>query len=297
MGLSADDRAAVAELLTEHPDWSDSQVRAEAGLAPTALFSVRAVRRQLGIAPAPGDGQPGRKPGGKGKRKTASAAESETLDESDAGDPTGPKRTGVKRPQSMLAPVLPRLAQAIAQGVISGTNTLTAGAAPMTRQEAAAIAIPSVRILDRTAAKYIKKSGKVTPNQEDAALIALTVIVWAIGWIVASIQGKPRGDKLQVTRTPDTDQAAELFGESFAGPPSAQETVTHSPAITQPVSMGRPALSANAPDADLFAGSEPAATVAGERQAVAVQNGRPSGVSEATWQAVMPTDLGEGLVN
>lgn len=316
MALSADDRAAVADLLAEHPDWPDSRIRAEAGLAPTALFSVRGVRRQLGIPPAPSDGVPGRKAGagkaggkGKGKGKRGPAvAESDTLDESGPDDPTGPKRSGAaaaKRPQSLLAPVLPRLAQALMVGVMSGTNTLTGGIAPMTRAEAAAVAIPSVRILDRQAAKYIKSTGKVTPDQEDMALIALTVVVWAIGWIIASIQGKPRNAGRPAPQ-PEAQAFAgdagdgDLLGESFAGPPSAQETSTRS-ANMQPVSMGRPATlttpAGGGDDADLFAGSEPAAT---ERPTSSSNgsNGRlPAGVSEATWQAVMPTDLGEGLVN
>ena len=305
MALSADQATEAAQLLQEHPDWTNSAVCKQLGLPPTAMFSVRAVRRAAGI-PEPA-GQPSSSPkrrrsassSPKRRRSAAAGVTSDTLDDDDAlaGEPTGPKRTA-GRPKSMLAPVLPRLAQSIMIGLTAGTYNLTRGVAPMSRAETQAIAIPIVRIADRTAAKYIKRTGRVTENQEDLALIALTVVMWAVGWIMASIMGRKAQSAPQAAPEPI---GADLFvGSEPSGPSQAAPS-----SVIQP-EMGPAATSAGADESDLFAGAEP---VAAESAGAAPLNGRAAvagmaggvagpgrpGISEQVWQSIMPTDLGEAI--
>lgn len=300
MALTPDQAAEAIALLEANPAHTDNEIRAMLQLPGSAMFSIRKLRKDAGIP------QPASTPGGSSKRRRSSKrsqtlagdVETETLD--DLGEPSGPKRSGTKRPQSLLAPILPRLAQSLAVALQAGTYNLTHGVAPMSREETAAIAIPVVRIADRTAAKYIKKSGKVTPNQEDFALIALTVGMWAIGWIMASLAGRtaqPRAAR------PAPAPEDDLFGGSEPSAP-AVATVSHGPAT--PAAFG-PAAAPVAPagagdgDGDLFAGSEPLA--AGAASAASLQTepaplagpGRAGGMTEAAWQAIMPTDLGEAL--
>lgn len=313
MALSADQATEAAQLLQEHPDWTNSAVCKQLGLPPTAMFSVRAVRRAAGIAEPAGQvsSSPKRRRSSSGaapKRRRSSGAAagvtSDTLDDDDdalAGEPTGPKRTA-GRPKSMLAPVLPRLAQSIMIGLQAGTYNLTRGVAPMSKAETQAIAIPVVRIADRTAAKYIRRTGKVTENQEDLALIALTVVMWAVGWIMASIMGRKTQPASQAAPEPI---GADLFvGSEPSGPSQAAPS-----SVIQP-EMGPAATSAGAAadESDLFAGAEPVAADSAaapvsmngyfKGHATAVSDvpgpGRP-GVSEQVWQSIMPTDLGEAI--
>lgn len=224
----------------------------------------------------------GRRGAAKSKAK-ASSSTSETLEnDGPTPEPTGPKRAAGganSRPQSMLAPVLPRIAQSLVIGIRAATHNLTSGRAPMSEQEAVAIAVPAVRIADRTAAKYIRKTGKVTPNQEDAALIVLTIVVWAAGWLLASLSKKPR----QAVAAPQpAGMAANVPDDLFAG----SEPVT-------PPSAPAPF----ADDGDLFVGSEPispgdAAQAAPIRARV---NPQQAAATERIWQAITPTDMGETL--
>ena len=225
---------------------------------------------------------------------------SDTLDDDDAlaDSPTGPKRTA-GRPKSMLAPVLPRLAQSIMIGLTAGTYNLTRGVAPMSKAETQAIAIPIVRIADRTAAKYIKRTGKVTENQEDLALIALTVVMWAVGWIMASIMGR------KAQSAPAAPEPASI-GDLFTGSePSGPSQAAPSSVIQPEMSPAATSAGAGADESDLFAGAEP---VAAESAGAAPLNGRATagvaggvagpgrpGISEQVWQSIMPTDLGEAI--
>lgn len=293
MALSEDQVAEIHTILSEHPEWPTSRVRAEAGLPPQALFAVKRVRTQAGVPEPAGDGS---KPAKRGKATTAAA---DTLDEDGgAGEPSGPARRGaVKRPQSILAPILPRVAQSIVAALRSGTYTLTHGVAPMSPEEATAIAVPVVRIADRTLAKYVKKSGKVTPNQEDMGLIAITVVSWAIGWIVASVQHKPAQ-----TQRPAPQAVTDLYAGSEPSGPSQpilasnrEPLATAAPATQAPLSA-----SGAAEDGDLFAGSEPAAPGMGAPSPARRQlTPAPSGVgsNDQVWAAIMPTDVGEALVS
>ena len=284
MALTESQRADVQAMLTDQPELRDSDIRKALDLPTSALFAVARERRALGIASPPKPA--GSAPTKRRRRRSADSESVETLDAdgSDAtpGQPTGPRRRGASpRPQSILAPVLPRIAQAIAQGAISFSASLTQGRATMTRDEAAAVAIPTVRIADRTLAKYVKKSGKVSPNQEDAALIALTLVVWAVGWLIAVMQGRPR------TAPQASDQSDQ---------PQPSQGFTHSPVAT-----GAVAPQASDADSDLFAGSEPAPITPAARSnghgLDSVDPSRQRGVSDATWAAIMPTDTGQALVN
>lgn len=244
----------------------------------------------------------GRRGAAKSKAK-ASSSTSETLEnDGPTPEPTGPKRAAGganSRPQSMLAPVLPRIAQSLVIGIRAATHNLTSGRAPMSEQEAVAIAVPAVRIADRTAAKYIRKTGKVTPNQEDAALIVLTIVVWAAGWLLASLSKKPR----QAVAAPQpAGMAANVPDDLFAGsepvtPPSAP--APRSGAAPSPAAMTGAGDGAApfADDGDLFVGSEPispgdAAQAAPIRARV---NPQQAAATERIWQAITPTDMGETL--
>ena len=231
--------------------------------------------------------------------KAASSSTSETLEDDGAGDgerpaPSGPKRAAGganTRPQSMLAPVLPRIAQSLVIGIRAATNNLTGGKAPMTVQEATAVAVPAIRIADRTAAQYIRKTGKVTANQEDAALIALTIVVWLVGWIVSSLQKKP----IQAPSRPMPEASGDLFaGSEPVGPPPPAAPGQRS-APTPPGATAEPANLAD--DGDLFAGSEPIAPGGADAPAPIRQRVNPqqAALNERIWQAVTPTDMGETL--
>lgn len=292
MALSEDQVAEIHTILSEHPEWPTSRVRAEAGLPPQALFAVKRVRTAAGVPEPAGDGS---KPAKRGKAKATATAD--TLDEDGgAGEPSGPARRGaVKRPQSILAPILPRIAQSIVAGLRSGTYTLTHGVAPMSPEEATAIAVPVVRIADRTLAKYVKKSGKVTPNQEDAALIAITVVSWTIGWIVASVQHKPAQQQRPAPQAvTDLYAGSEPSGPSQPTPASNRDPLaTAAPATQAPLSA-----SSAAEDGDLFSGSEPAAPGMGAPAPARRQlNPAGAGVSDHVWAAIMPPDVGEALVS
>ena len=305
MALSPDQAAEVAQLLSDKPELTNNEIRQELGLPGSALFSIKSVRRQLGV-PEPA-AAPGSSPKPKRRRSSAKRGaklgdvESETLDAGDAGaapaEPSGPQRTAW-RPKSLLAPVLPRIAQSLVVGITAGTYDLTKGRAPMTRQEATAIAVPLMRITDRTAAKYIKRTGKVTENQEDVALLAITLVTWFAGWMIALWQGR----KAQARPAAAPVDVTDLYGGSEPSAP-AVATVPLSPAASAafgpqaaPVVRSAPAHAAM-DDGDLFAGSEPLAAGAGAEPSMPAPISGPgrSGVSEATWQAIMPTDMGEAL--
>jgi len=252
----------------------------------------------------------------KAKKRSQQAASSSSTDtlEDDApatpGErpsiPTGPKRAAGganTRPQSMLAPVLPRIAQSLVVGIMAGTRNLTGGRAPMSPQEATAVAVPALRIADRTAAKYIKKSGKVTPNQEDAALILLTVVVWAVGWIVSSLTNKPRQASQTQQTQPESD---DLFaGSEPVGPPSPSApgmtaAYGRQPAPSPAGATGEPAhsLATTDDDGDLFAGSEPVAPdapPAGAPMRGPRVSAQQAAANERFLQAVSPTDTGQAM--
>src|SRR5574340_169598 len=121
MALSESQRADVQAMLTDQPELRDSDIRKALDLPTSALFAVARERRALGIASPPKPA--GATPPKRRRRRSAAREAAETLDaDADAapGQPTGPRRRGASpRPQSILAPVLPRIAQAIAQGAIS----------------------------------------------------------------------------------------------------------------------------------------------------------------------------------
>lgn len=223
-----------------------------------------------------------------GKRTSPSKVTSEPLE--DSGSPpehtTGPKRKGGPntRPESVLAPALPRLAQAIAQLTFNLSHSLTGGRATMTQQEATYVAVPAVRILDRTAAKYVKSTGVTTPNQEDAAVIVITVAMWALGWLIAVLTKKPRGAP-QVTHVSNIPQ--QTVNDLFSG--SEPVSPNGAPAA--------PAPPAAVDEGDLFSGSEPLAADGSATMAAAGPRTDPraAAVAEAVWQAITPTDRGEAL--
>ncbi|HEX9117829.1 MAG TPA: hypothetical protein VGA61_17305 [Anaerolineae bacterium] len=291
MALTQEQMAEVADILQEHPDWTNSQVRAEAALSPKELFAVRHLRARLGV-PEPVNASASGKPANKGgrPRKNAKAAEADTLDDSaPATEPSGPKRRGgpSKAPKSPLAPILPRIAQTVAGAVLAGTYKATKGRAPMTPTEAKAVAVPAVRIVDRTVAKHWKASGKVGENSEDVGLIAMTILAWLVGVIIASISGTPR--TAGIVATPDTHPDSELFTGSEPA------IVSNATPAARPATANAPTPNPTGDESDLFAGSEPLA--AGTTAGVTPMTGRPAGpnvppVSEAVWSAIMPTDLG-----
>lgn len=283
MALTPEQVEEVTSLLQEHPDWPTSQVRAEAGLSPRELFAVKRLRTQLGIA-EPGNPD-GKRRGTRTKQRTAA----DTLDESPV-EPSGPKRKGgAKRPQSPLAPILPRIAQSIVRVVMGGTAKLTSGRAPMTVQEAAAVAVPLVRIADREIAKHWKASGKSSENAEDVGLILMTILGWLLGVIIASVSGTPRAAQ-QNARMP-----AENVTDLFGGSEPINAGASDAPAARHAATSPQPAED----ESDLFDGSEPLA--AGTTAGAHAGGGRAAGrsgpadqvtLSDTEWAALMPTDLG-----
>lgn len=219
---------------------------------------------------------------------SAGTSTTETLEPGDGAtesppvEATGPKRKGGPntRPASILAPALPRMAQALSGIVRSVTGQVSRGRAPMTIQEAAYIAVPTVRIADRTVAKWVRKSAKVTENQEDAAIIAVTLLMWLLGWVISSLTNAPRQP---VTAMPQ--MTADVFaGSEPSGP--APAPMRAAPTVPQ------------SDDGDLFAGSEPLATSADTATAPVPRqqaDPRQAAQSEQLWAVISPTDYGEAL--